>query len=245
MMEDLESKAKELRKKVLDLAIETGESHLGGSFSEIELLIALYNQILKKEDKFILSKGHAYHPLYLILKEKGYNPKLSVHPDIDEKNGVYCTTGSLGHGFPIGTGMCLARKIENKPGKVYILMGDGECQEGTTWESALIASKNKLDNLCLIIDRNKLQALDEVDKILPLGNLSNKFKEFGFNVSEINGHSFDEILGALNYKSISKPYAIVANTIKGKGISYMENDPKWHTRLPNQEELKIAYKELK
>ena len=159
-MKDLEKKAKELRKKTLDLAVEKGEGHLGGSFSEIEILISLYKEVLKDEDKFILSKGHCCYPLYLLLKEKGLNPKTSPHPDIDIENGINCTTGSLGHGLPIGVGMAFARKIQKKSGRIYVLMGDGECQEGTTWESSLIASQHKLTNLTVIIDHNKLQALD-------------------------------------------------------------------------------------
>lgn len=241
----LEKKAKELRKKVLELGIEHKEAHLGGSFSIIEILITLYDFIMKKEDKFILSKGHCCYPMYFLLKEKGYNPKISPHPDIDEKNNIFCTTGSLGHGLPIGVGMAFARKIQKKPGKIFILMGDGECQEGTTWESALIASHHKLNNVIAIIDRNKLQALDKTETTLSLDNLNEKWEAFGWDVSEINGHSFKELYKELSTLEENIPKVIIANTIKGKGISYMENDPKWHTRLPTKEELKQAYQELK
>lgn len=240
----LREKAKKLRRDVLDLALETGEGHLGGSFSEIEILISLYSKILKDDDKFILSKGHACYPLYILLREKGYNPKISGHPDIDEENGLYCTTGSLGHGLPIGVGMALARKILGKKGRIYVLIGDGEIQEGTTWESSLIAVHYKLDNLTVIIDHNKLQALGLIDNIVALGNLKNKFKEFGYNVLEINGHSFPEIIKALKEKPYGKPQMIIAHTIKGKGVSYMENDPKWHARKVTLDEVKEAYKEL-
>ncbi len=240
----LTEKAKELRIRDLDLSIEHGDSHLGGDFSEIELLIALYYEILNDEDKFILSKGHACYPLYILLRERGYSPKISGHPDIDVENGISCTTGSLGHGLPIGVGMALARKLEEMPGDIYVLMGDGECQEGTTWESLLIANHYKLDNLVAIIDRNKLQALGPTEEILSFGDLAGKFQEFGWDVSEIEGHDFEEIIPALKYRNNGFPRGIIANTIKGKGISYMEQDPKWHARPPTKKELTQAYEEL-
>lgn len=246
-MEDLnslEKKAKELRKKVIDLAIEHKEAHLGGSLSIIEILMTLYDLVMKKEDKFILSKGHCCYPMYLLLMEKGYNPKVSAHPDIDENNNIFCTTGSLGHGLPIGVGMALARKIQKKPGKIFVLMGDGECEEGTTWESSLIANHHKLNNLIVIVDRNKLQALDKIESVLSLDNLEKKFAAFGWDVAEVDGHSFKELYREISNCKKDTPRVIIANTIKGKGVSYMENDPKWHTRLPTEEELKQAYLEL-
>jgi len=244
-MKNLEQKAKKLRKDVIEMGMQTGEAHLGGSLSEIELLISLYDVIMKKEDKFILSKAHASHPMYLLLQEKGYDPKISTHPDLDEKNGIYCTTGSLGHGLPIGVGMAFARKHKKKGGNIYVLMGDGECQEGTTWESMLLASHYKLDNLTTIIDYNKLQGLNKINDILSLKNLRKNFEAFGGYTQEINGHNFKEIISALKKKKLNQPKIIIAHTIKGKGISYMENEQKWHVRLPNEEELKQAYEELK
>ena len=244
-MKNLENKAKKLRKNVLDLGMKTGEAHLGGSFSEIELLISLYDVILKKEDKFILSKSHASHPLQILLKEKGYNPKITTHLDLNIDQGIYCTTGSLGHGLPIGVGMALARKRLKKKGKIYVLMGDGECQEGTTWESTLIASHHKLDNLVAIIDYNKFQALDKIENVCSLGNLKKKFEAFDWYTQEINGHDFREIIQALKKEITSKPKMIIANTIKGKGVSYLENNPLWHVGIPNENELKQAYEELK
>lgn len=242
---ELTERGKELRKKVLDLALETGEAHIGGAFSEIEILLALFDSILKPEDKFILSKGHACYPLYILLREKGCNPKIQGHPDLDEKNCIYCTTGSLGHGLPMGIGMAFARKIKSKPGKIYVLLGDGECHEGTTWESSLIANHHKLDNLVVIVDYNKLQALDKTDNILSFGDIKKKFKSFGFHVAEINGHNIPEIITALKTEAKDKPCLIIANTIKGAGISYMENNPLWHGRRPTQERLQQAYEELK
>ena len=243
-MENLEQKAKELRRKVLDLALKEGEAHLGGSLSEIEILITLYDYFLREGDNFILSKGHCSFPLYLVLKERGYNPKISTHPDIDIKNGIYATTGSLGHGLPLGAGMAFAKKIKKESGKIYVLMGDGECAEGTTWETLPITVKYKLDNLTVIIDNNKLQALESVESVAPM-NLKKMFWATGAYVIEVDGHYFPDIIGALEKKVNDCPKIIISNTIKGKGISYMENDPKWHTRLPNKEELKKAYEELK
>jgi len=241
----LEEKARQLRLKTLDLALEQGEAHLGGSFSGIEILISLYDFVLKPEDKFILSKGHACLPWYVLLQEKGYNPKVQTHPDIDEKNGIYATTGSLGHGLPIGIGRAMAMKKLGKPGRIYVLISDGECQEGTTWESLLIASHHKLDNLTAIVDRNYIQALDFTEKVLALGKLEDKFKIFGWHASTINGHSFEELIPALKKVIYEKPVIVVANTTKGKGVSYMENNPEWHGRKVNYERIKPAYGELK
>lgn len=238
-------RVQKLRRDVLDLAVEYGEGHLGGSFSEIEILVSLYDNILKPEDKFILSKGHCCYPLYVLLREQGYSPKISGHPDIDEKNGIWCTTGSLGHGLPIGVGMSLARKKQNKEGNIYVLMGDGECQEGTTWESSLIASKYKLDNLISIVDRNNLQALGRTEEILPLNNLQNKFESFGWYVSEVDGHNISNLTKTLERKIKNQPHLVIANTIKGKGVSYMENNPEWHGRRVTFERVKQAYEELK
>ena len=146
---------------------------------------------MSKNDKFILSKSHASFPYCLILKSKGYNPKLTTHLEIDVKNGINCTTGSLGHGLPIATGMAFAKKKNKEKGKIFVLISDGECQEGTTWESFLIASKHKLNNLIVIVDYNKIQALSRIEDVLPLHDLSKKFKSFNWNCKEIkNGHSF-------------------------------------------------------
>lgn len=243
-LEQRTKRCNELRIKTLDLSLETGLSHLAGSFSMIELLTTLYDSILREEDKFILSKGHACLPYYLLLREKGYKPRLSGHPEIDPANGIYCTTGSLGHGLPIGVGMSMARQFKNQQGRIYVMMSDGECQEGTTWESSLIASKYKLRNLTAIVDDNKIQATDFVENILPLGDLRKKFEAFGWYVAEINGHDFNEIDDALAQLP-TQPYMIIANTVKGKGVSYIENNPEWHAKKPKPERLAEAYKELR
>lgn len=243
-LEKLKERAKELRKKTFDLAVQHKETHVASAFSIIELLIALYDYTLTREDKFILSKGHGCFSLYTMLRDKGFNPEISGHPDIQCGQGICCTTGSLGHGLPIAVGMALARKLKKKPGKIYIIMGDGECQEGTIWESSNLASYYKLDNLIAIVDHNKLQAMDRVEKVLSLGDLRKKFEAFGWYVSEVNGHDVQSILSAIEKSEPGKPRLIIAHTIKGKGLSYMENDPKWQSRFPNEEELKQSYIEL-
>jgi transketolase len=243
---ELERKAKKLRQDTFLAFIEKGEAHLGGSFSMIETLISLYEIILKKNDKFILSKSHSSFPLCLLLKEKGFNPELTTHLEIDPKNGIHCTTGSLGHGLPIATGMAFARKIKKIKGKIYVMLSDGECQEGTTWESLLIASKHKLDNLILLIDYNKIQALSRIEDALPLHDLAKKFKSFNWNCINIkNGHSFKSIISFFKKKNIQKrPTVIIINTIKGKGIKEFENDPVWHARKLAGNEIKIGKKRL-
>ena len=243
---NLINKAKKLRQETFKAFIAKGEAHLGGSFSMIEILVALYEEVLKKKDRFILSKAHASFPLCLILKEKGYNPKLSTHLEIDIKNGIECTTGSLGHGLPIATGMALARKKQKINGKIIVLISDGECQEGTTWESLLIASKHKLDNLVVIIDYNKIQALSKIDDVLPLFNLKKKIESFNWRCVNIkNGHSFKSLISNFKKNNNSKkPIAFLVNTIKGKGIKEFENDPIWHARQLQGSEIEIGKKRL-
>ena len=163
----------------------------------IEMLLALCEGVLKEEDKFILSKAHASFPFCLLLREKGYDPSLTTRFEIDPRNDMHCTTGSLGHGLPIGTGMALARKLRNVSGKIYVMMSDGECQEGTTWESLLIAARHKLDNLVVLVDYNKIQAITTLDEARPLDDLSAKFKAFNWGCVEVkDGHSFDELIPA-------------------------------------------------
>jgi len=242
----LKEKAKNLRIKTFNAFIEKGEAHLGGSFSMIEALIYLYEKILKKDDKFILSKAHASFPLILLLREKGLNPELGTHLELDEKNKIHCTTGSLGHGFPTATGMAFARKFSKKKGRVYVMVSDGECQEGTTWETLLIAAKHKLDNLILIIDYNKIQALSKLKDALPLNNLKKKILSFNWNCEEVkDGHSFKDLYNCFSkIKKNNKPTAIILNTIKGKGIKEFENDPVWHARQLKGREIDIGRRRL-
>ena len=235
-------RAKQLRRETLQLAIDTNNEHVAPAFSMIELLIAVYDH-MGDGDKFILSKGHGCLSLYALLRQQGLNPNLSHHPDLDPENGIEATTGSLGHGLPIGLGIALARKLRGLNGDIYVLMGDGECQEGTTWEAALLAAHHKLDNLTLIIDRNFLQALDYTEEILCLNSLWPKFAAFGWHPITINGHSFEDIFYALKQKS-KRPKVIIAETVKGKGLGAGEANPKWHNYLPEGKELEALWEIL-
>tara|TARA_Y100000741_G_scaffold259800_1_gene200638 strand:+ start:686 stop:1435 length:750 start_codon:yes stop_codon:yes gene_type:complete len=242
---NLIKKASDLRKSTFLAFIKKGEAHLGGSFSMIETLITLFEVVIKKNDKFILSKAHSSFPLCLLLRQKGLKTKLTTHLELDPKNGINCTTGSLGHGLPIATGMAYALKKKSK-GKIYVMISDGECQEGTTWESLLIAAKHKLNNLIVIVDYNKIQALSRLKDALPLHNLSKKFRSFNWDCIEIkDGHSFKSLIsGFKKGNKKNKPLAIIIHTIKGKGIRQFENDPIWHARKLQGKEIEIGKKEL-
>tara|TARA_Y100000741_G_scaffold364791_1_gene357027 strand:- start:579 stop:1331 length:753 start_codon:yes stop_codon:yes gene_type:complete len=243
---ELEKKALILRQKTFLEFIKKGEAHLGGSFSMIDSLIYLFEKVLKKEDKFILSKSHSSFPLSILLRDKGLKTKITTHLEIDQKNGIHCTTGSLGHGLPIAAGMAFAKKLKKKNGNIYVMISDGECQEGTTWETLLIASKHKLNNLVVLIDYNKIQALSKINDALPLHNLKNKFKSFNWATTNVkNAHSFSELKkGFLQKKNKNKPLVIILNTIKGKGIKEFENDPVWHARKLEGKEILIGKKRL-
>jgi transketolase len=245
-LKKLLSKAFWLRKETFNAFIEKGEAHLGGSFSMIESLVFLYDFVMNKNDKFILSKSHASFPLCILLKSKGFNPHITTHLEYDQKNGISCTTGSLGHGLPIATGMALARKINKIKGRIFVMISDGECQEGTTWESLLIASKHQLNNLVILVDYNKIQALSKIEDVLPLHDLSFKFKSFNLKVINVqNGHSFKSLKKSFSkFKDEKKPIVIILNTIKGKGIKEFENDPVWHARKLQKNEIEIGKKRL-
>ena len=176
---------------------------------------------------------------------KNFNPVLEGHPHLDLLNGVHWTTGSEGHGFPAGLGMAFAKKKKKEPGLVYVLMGDGECQEGTTWESLLLASHLKLDNLVIIIDYNKIQGSGYVEDILPMESVLTLAKSLNWEVKEVNGHDLDDIENTIkNMNESNKPKFVFAHTVKGKGVSYMENEPAWHAKWPDPEHEKIAIEEL-
>ncbi len=246
-IDKLTKKATKLRQQTFNAFIEKGEAHLGGSFSIIETLIYLYEIEIKKNDKFILSKSHASFPLCILLKEKGLNPKITTHLEIDTKNGIHCTTGSLGHGLPISAGMAYARKLQKEKGRIFVMISDGECQEGTTWESLLIAASRNLSNLILIIDFNKIQALDYLKDALPLDNLKSKIKAFNWNcINCKNGHSFLNLYETFNsIPKNNKPTALIINTIKGKGIKDFENDPAWHAKKIEGNLINIGRQALK
>lgn len=229
---ELEKISKKSRNAILKLGREIDSPHIAPAYSIVEIVTLLYEEILTSDDKFILSKGHGCLALYNALRLKGKNPILSGHPDIQTNEGIECSTGSLGHGLPIAVGMALAKKIKNNDGTIYVLIGDGECQEGTTWESLMIASHHQLNNLVIIVDRNRLQALDKISNILSLGNLKSKFESFGIFTLEIDGHNFEDLKRAFEVSSSIVPKLIIADTIKGKGLSCMENKPEWHARFP-------------
>jgi len=240
-------KSNKLRRKILDLSIEGGSPHIAPALSCVDILDTLYNNTMSNNDKFILSKGHGCLALYSILLSKGLKPDIyKGHPDIDIKNGIECTTGSLGHGLPIAVGMALAKKLKKEDGNIYVVMGDSELQEGTTWESFLIASHYRLNNLIVFIDNNELQALEFISDVLDLNSIYTKIKAFNCNVEVVNGHNINEIVECIEngFRYPSKPLVIIANTIKGKGVSYMENKAMWHAKTPTKEEYKQAYEEL-
>jgi transketolase len=241
----LKERARVLRLQICNLAREGHGNHLGGSFSCVEILISLYKKVLTNEDKFLLGKGHAALALYPLLLDCGYTPKITEHPYMDCSNGIHCTSGSLGMGLPFGTGIALARKIRGTPGRVYVLLGEAECQEGTTWESLLIASQHKLSNLAFVVDKNNYQSSGFVDDVLSLGDLESKFNSFGCFTQNVDGHSYEELLKAFANLSSEKCNAIIANTIKGKGTKLMEEDQgSWHCRLPTTEQFKQVYTDL-
>lgn len=255
---------KEIRKSILQMVYRSKSSHIGSCLSIVEILYVLYFKVMRidpahpdneSRDKFILSKGHASAALYATLAEKGFFEKqllerfyvdyglLPGHVDMKAVPGIEASSGSLGHGLSIGIGMAIANKLSNNPGHIYVLLGDGECNEGSIWEGVMIAPMLKLDNLTVIIDLNKLQGYGRSDEIINQSNIIERWKAFGWDTYDIDGHDTEEIEVALKYYH-SMPKVIVANTIKGKGISFMENKLEWHYKSPNTEEYQKALAEL-
>jgi transketolase len=246
--------SRDIRKKILNLSNSAKSAHIGSSLSIVDILVVLYKKFLKK-NIFILSKGHACLAYYCvlqkfnyitdkILKSYGKNNTILLSHVSHKVPGVVFSTGSLGHGLPYAVGRALAEKIDKKNKKIYVLISDGELNEGTTWESLLFASFHKLDNLVIIIDYNKIQSLDFTKNVLQIEPLNKKLISFGCNVKIINGHNYYKIYNSLLYKSKNKPYVIIANTIKGKGVKFMENSILWHYKSPNNQELIKAINEL-
>lgn len=256
-----------IRKDIVSMIHAAKSGHPGGSLSAVEILTALYfdemnidpsNPKMEDRDRFVLSKGHAAPVLYATLANKGYFDKeelnglrkmgrmLQGHPDMKGTPGVEMSTGSLGQGFSVACGMAMASKLDNAPWRVYALLGDGECQEGIIWEAAMSAAHYKLDNMVAFLDYNGLQIDGNTDDVMSLGSIVDKFKSFGWNVIEIDGHDFDQIFAALDMakSTVEKPTMIVAKTIKGKGVSFMENQAGWHGNAPSDEHLSIALEEL-
>ena len=268
-MNDPEKKARQLRKKIFQICVQSG-GHISTSFSCVDILATLYysdvfkfdsgNPDWKNRDHLILSKGHAETALYVILADVGYFPEewlfsryrkgdcfLGGHPD-KQIPGVEVTTGALGHGLGVGAGISLAGKFNKLNHFQFVLLGDAECTEGSIWESAIFASKHKLNTLVAIIDRNNIGALDFTSNFTALEPLIDKWTAFGWEVKVVDGHNYSNLLSCYKYsiKRLSeKPLVIIANTIKGKGVSFMENNPSWHTKtVSTKEEIKIALREL-
>lgn len=265
-IEELKEKARWFRKEILEMITEAASGHPGGSLSAVEILISLYyykmrhrpgNPAWPARDRFIMSKGHASPVLYVTLANCGYFPneelktfrKLGsrlqghVHTGVP---GVELSTGSLGQGLSVANGIALGAKIRKVNFKIYCLLGDGEIQEGQVWEAAMTASHHKLDNICAIIDKNKVQENGPVKEIKNEDPLSDKWRSFGWQVIEADGHDFNQLIPALDeFDTINKkPTVIIADTIKGKGVSFMEGQAKWHGKAPTKEELKKALIEL-
>tara|TARA_Y100000816_G_C26085808_1_gene572967 strand:- start:1005 stop:1778 length:774 start_codon:yes stop_codon:yes gene_type:complete len=248
--------SKSIRKKILNSSFKAQSAHIASSLSIVDIITILYLRIINKNTKniFILSKGHACLAHYCLLNEfkiisdkilntYGKNDSILMSHSSHKVKGVNLSTGSLGHGLPVATGIALANSILKKKEKVFVLLSDGELNEGSNWESILFASHHKLKNLIIIIDYNKIQSLDFVKKTIKLEPLKKKFEAFGCDVVSINGHNFKEINNSFKKKT-NKPLVIIANTIKGKGVSFMENKVLWHYKPPNKSELGKALKEL-
>jgi len=263
----LQTKSTDLRKDIVKMICKSKSGHPGGSLSVIDILTALYYDAMnidvanpKKEDRdrFVLSKGHAAPALYAVLADKGYINKellgtlrqfgspLQGHPDMKKVSGVEISTGSLGQGLSVANGMALASRLQNIPYRVYVAMGDGELQEGQVWEAAMTSAQYKLDNLTAFVDYNNLQIDGNVSDIMNVASVEDKFKAFGWNVLTIDGHNFQEILDAVEKakECKGKPTMIVANTVKGKGVDFMENVCGFHGVAPTEEETKRAIEQL-
>ncbi len=265
---ELEKIASEIRIGIIEEVYAGCSGHPGGSLSCADILAVLYfNQMninpenisSPTRDRFVLSKGHASPALYSTLATRGYFDKkelltfrgidsiLQGHPDMKHIPGVDMSTGSLGQGLSCANGMALASKLDNDGFRVYCLLGDGEIEEGQVWEAAMSASHYKLDNLCVIVDNNNLQIDGEITQVMSSYPIDLKFESFGFNVINVDGHNVEELINAFNKaKNLKgKPTAIIAKTIKGKGVSFMENQAGWHGKAPNEEQYNQAIKELK
>ena len=258
---------KMLRKKIFLTGYKGGMAHLASCFSALEILFTLYpggilrldrnNPKWEDRDRFVLSKGHAGLALYCVLNYAGLIPDemyasylretslIGGEPCIRDCDWVEATTGSLGHGMPMAVGMAMALKMDSKDARVYVLVGDGECEEGTTWEAAMHASRYGLDNLVIILDSNKIQKMETVEETIGEPRWKDKWSGFGFEILETDGHDPRAIAGVLNsIRDNGKPHLVIANTIKGKGVSIMEGNPNWHFKLPNKKELKVFMEEL-
>jgi transketolase len=260
--------ARSLRREIVIMAHGAKASFCGGALSCIDIITVLFHGFMRFDpgnprkpdrDMFILSKGHSGAALYAGLYSVGMIEKgalatygldgseMIIHPKKDTFPGIDVSSGALGHGLPLGTGSALAARILGSDARVYVLMGDGECNEGSIWENAAFASRQKLNNLTVIVDRNHLQGCGRDEEILNYGDIGEKFKAFGFHIINVDGHNYEQIETAFLHAASNKtdrPIAIIAETVKGKGVSYMEDRLEWHYKSPNDEQLKIALEEL-
>ena len=268
LISDPKEFARRVRVDVAKINHRTKDSHIGGGYSAVDVMAVLYTRILKlnrqnlqepNRNIFILSKGHIATTMFAVLAHAGLIP----YEDLDKHlvngenyaghirkytvPGIEMSAGSLGHGSCIGCGMAYGKRVQRLKGNVYVLMGDGECNEGSVWESVMFAARFKLSNLVFIVDRNHLQAYGCDEQVLDMGNLEDKFRSFGCDAVTINGHDYEQIQSALE-RAVSetpgKPLVIVADTVKGKGVSFMEDKLEWHFKSPDEEQLKMALEEL-
>jgi transketolase len=263
---ELTKKSIEYRRKILKYIFNANAGHTGGSLSCIDILNVLYNHVMNVSpenfkspyrDRYIQSKGHSVEALYVVLADKGFFPEADLdtlckykshyigHPT-KKVNGVEQNTGALGHGLPICAGTALAAKLDNKNYRVFTLLGDGELPEGSNWEAALTASHYKLDNLCAIIDYNKLQISGPTSQVCNTDPIDKKFESFGWAVKHVDGHDYDALIKTFDSLPFErgKPNLVIAHTVKGKGISYMENNVKWHHGVPDAKQYEEALNEL-
>lgn len=264
---DYKKHAVNIRKNIIKMVTQAKSGHPGGSLSAADILTVLYFHVMDinqdnvkgiDRDRFVLSKGHASPLLYSVLAEKGLieeselmtfrqlHSKLQGHPNMNDIDGVDMSTGSLGQGISAAVGMALANKIQMNTHRIYALLGDGECEEGQVWEAAMAAAHYKLDNLCAILDYNQLQIDGSIHEVMDPSPLNEKFKAFRWHVIEIDGHDYDQIQKAFEEAKAVKgqPTLIFAHTIKGKGVSFMENNYFWHGSAPNEKQCAMALKEL-
>lgn len=267
LIKRLKGQAKEMRKLIIKTSEKAGQGHVAPAFSTVEMTVALYFHFMKYDpknptwedrDRFVLSAGHKCLLQYVALAMLGVYPMemldtfdqldscLGGHPIFKKLPGVEASTGSLGHGFPITVGMAIAGKRDKKDYRVFSILGDGECDEGSVWEAAMAAGKFKLDNLVAIVDYNKLSVDGPVSEVMPLEPFAAKWESFGWGCKEIDGHNFEEILDTLESLPLEpgKPNAIIAHTVKGKGVSFIENKLAWHMKAPTKEEAEAALEEI-
>lgn len=266
-IDDLKATANRIRRRIVTTISHAGVGHPGGSLSAADILTALYFHVMKvdprspewpERDRFILSKGHGAAGLYAALVERGFfsedlldtfgciDSPLQVHPDMHFVPGIELSSGALGQGLSVALGLALAACLDGASHRVYCLLGDGECQEGQVWEAAEAAAHYKIDNLTAILDYNRVQLMGPVDEIMEIAPMPDKWRSFNWHVIEVDGHDIPALIGALEQAQAvkGKPTILIARTVKGKGISYMEGQSAWHGRPPNSEELAQALREL-